>query len=34
LQTALQERPKTYTTLSNVMKTLHDTAKSAIRNTK
>jgi hypothetical protein len=34
LQTALQERQKTYTTLSNVMKTLHDTAKSAIRNTK
>ena len=34
LQTALQERQKTYTTLSNVMKKMHDTAKSAIRNTK
>jgi hypothetical protein len=34
LQAALQKRRKTYTTLSNVMKTMHDTAKGAIRNTK
>jgi len=34
LQAALQKRQKTYTTLSNVMKKLHDTAKGAIRNTK
>jgi hypothetical protein len=34
LQAALQKRQKTYTTLSNVMKKLHDTAKGAIRNVK
>jgi hypothetical protein len=34
LQAALQKRQKTYMTLSNVMKKLHDTAKGAIRNVK
>ena len=34
LQAALLKRPKTFTTLSNVMKKLPDTAKGAVRNVK
>jgi hypothetical protein len=32
LQTQLQEENRSYTLLSNVMKTKHDTAKNAIQN--